>query len=584
MSQRSVAGEVKTLPYYLVSAILIFSWSVDCRAATRNSDQGKKSSGKYLFPTNASRQINSGFADYRASHFHGGIDISTNDRIGYPVYAAKSGYVYRISVSPFGYGKMIILRHDDSTYTLYGHLSGFAPEIQRLVDSLQRVDSSYDVNLRLRPGEISVNRGEVIARTGATGVGGPHLHFEIHDKDYSFVDPLVYKSLDVPRYRNPKIFGIIVRGYSSGKTVVRHPGRTKRDAHNLRAFRFDEPFYFIIHAADSYGRGRFKRPPKHIYLRIDEKDFISVNLTKFSYDDYLDVRSLVDVKLSHGYETYYRLCVDRAIPFSIFSPSAPLSGIVGGNLLNGIHSYELTVKDENGDSTFVSGKFDLEIPRHKTPKGFADSDQLRPIPRFDEETLAPIPGLTLKFPGDCFARNINLKVVPLSSSSFKVDPDKEPIRKGIRVNWKVSDPKLQLYRKGRKSWIHISSRNNGHNLTAHITFETGTFALLLDDMPPVVGPLRTSSSNPFYKSVAPKQFNILFVYFRVFDRMSGINTDRIFLKIGGQDYLCEYDADMHSAICRVNRGILKVPTKVQAIVSDNAGNITRVNSMLKFRR
>ncbi len=106
-----------SLAVYLVLALDF------CYAGSPGRDSKKTASETYLFPTDASHQINSGFADYRETHFHGGIDISTNGRIGYPVYAAKSGYVYRVAVSPYGYGKMILLRHDDSTYTLYGHLS-----------------------------------------------------------------------------------------------------------------------------------------------------------------------------------------------------------------------------------------------------------------------------------------------------------------------------------------------------------------------------------------------------------------------------------------------------------------------------
>ncbi len=562
-------------------AVLVLCSTVT-HAGNRNGASGVLSGSSYLFPTDASHQINSGFADYRESHFHGGIDISTNGKIGYPVYAAKSGYVYRVSVSPFGYGKMIILRHDDSTFTLYGHLSAFSDKIDQRVKAAQIKEGKYDVDIRFQPGEIRVQRGEVIARTGATGVGGPHLHFEIHDKSYAFVDPLTYKSLDVTDYRTPRIFNVAVRGFDSGRASV--SGVVRRgNAYRARdMFHMDEPFFFIIHAADSYGRGRFKRPPKHIDLEIDGKDYISLNLTRFDAGDYLDVSSLVDLKLSCGYRTYYRLFVDRAIPFSVFSPSAPLSGLVDGQLSNGKHEYEITVRDEDGNSASVTGEFVLNI-EHKGATGcnsaVADPEMIEP---FRERVINPLPELTLRFPENAFLRNVNLEVAGLSPTSFSIRAGGETLRKKVQLTWSVTDPKVQLFRKGKSRWIHVPCENDGKVLKARVGYEIGEFALIRDDTPPVVEKIRVSKKNPFYRSVAPTQFRRDFVYFRVFDRLSNINTDKILLQVGKQNFLCEYDVDKRAAVCRIDDVLLRREKRVRVTVRDNAGNETTVMSRLRF--
>src|SRR5438105_1830788 len=52
----------------------------------------------YIWPTDASMKITSSFAEYRSTHFHGGIDISTNGHTGYKVFAVREGYVYRIRI------------------------------------------------------------------------------------------------------------------------------------------------------------------------------------------------------------------------------------------------------------------------------------------------------------------------------------------------------------------------------------------------------------------------------------------------------------------------------------------------------
>ncbi len=564
---------------FLIAALILSS----SPARAGNSSPDGQGGESYLFPTDASHRINSGFADYRASHFHGGMDISTNGKIGYPVYAAKSGYVYRVSVSPYGYGKRIVLRHDDSTFTLYGHLSAFNEEIERRVKAAQQAEGKYDVDLRLAPNEIRVERGEVIARTGATGVGGPHLHFEIHDKDYSFVDPLIYKTLDVSGYRTPRIFNVAVRGVLSGKARVSRVVRLRRGYRAHDVFRMSEPFYFIVHAADSYGRGRFKRPPKYIDLRIDDREFLALNLTRFEPGDYLDVSSLVDLKLSRSYKTYYILCVDRAIPFTVFTPSAPLSGLVDRKVLtDGTHTYTITVRDEDGDSASVTGNFVLDMKSGNASTDDPPGDDPMTMVPFKEKVVNPSPGLTLRFPANAFVKDVDLEVTSLSRTSFRIRASGESLRRRVLLIWKVNDPKLQLFRKGRRSWIHVPCENDGKVLTSEIGYEIGEFALIRDNTPPVVQRIRVSRKNPFYRSVAPTQFRRDFVYFRVFDKLSNINTDDIQLKVGNQNFLCEYDVDKHAAICRVDADLLRRERKVEVVVRDNAGNERTVISRLRF--
>ncbi len=565
---------------FLLSLSLVFSFSIGvCSGNVRAGNSKTSPNDGYLFPTDASRKINSGFADYRSSHFHGGMDISTNGKIGYPVFAAKSGYVYRISVSPFGYGKMLILKHDDSTFTLYGHLSGFSEEIQRRVDAIQQEKGKYGVDLRLNDGEIKVDRGEVIAYTGATGVGGPHLHFEIHDKDYSFVDPLLFETLDVSDYRTPRIFSVAVRGFLSGDAKI---SKVVGSGHNYRAkqtFRMTEPFYFVLHGADSYG-GKFKRPPKYILLQVDGKDVIKLNLTRFDADDYFDVASLVDLGLSRRLKTYYVLCVNRAIPFSVFTPENPLSGLIGDNFSKGVHTYEISVEDEDGNRAAVSGKFTLDVS-HSLGKS-SGADSVLTIQPFKEKIFNLSPSLTLRFPENSFARNIGVQARLLSPASFEVRSGNEMLRKKAELTWKVNDPSLQLFRRSRTRWSYVASSNDGRFLTAKIGFGTGVFALLRDKTPPTVGRIRFSRRNPFYRSVAPRDFKQVFVYFKVSDRLSGVNTDDIFLRVGAQKYLCEYDIDKHAAICQIGIDQLRSEKRVEVIVRDNAGNERSVVSKIKL--
>ncbi len=62
------------------------------------------------------------FGELRSDHFHTGIDIKTNQQEGYPVIATEDGYVARIAVSPYGYGKALYINHPSGYTSVYGHL------------------------------------------------------------------------------------------------------------------------------------------------------------------------------------------------------------------------------------------------------------------------------------------------------------------------------------------------------------------------------------------------------------------------------------------------------------------------------
>ncbi|GAB4323731.1 MAG: hypothetical protein Kow0074_16210 [Candidatus Zixiibacteriota bacterium] len=148
--------------------------------------------GRYVWPLEGYETLSSGFCDYRLNHYHGGIDVSVNGRVGIPVRAADSGYVLRVTTSYWGYGKGLYIKMADGRIAVYGHLSEFAPEIQEFVESNQYAARRYNQNLWPAPGQIPVARGQIIARTGQTGAGPPHLHFEIRTADNRPLNPLAF--------------------------------------------------------------------------------------------------------------------------------------------------------------------------------------------------------------------------------------------------------------------------------------------------------------------------------------------------------------------------------------------------------
>ena len=122
------------------------------------------------------------FGELRSNHFHMGLDARTERVENKPVYAAAEGYVKRVKIEPWGFGRAIYINHPNGYQTLYAHLNDFFPELENYVKEQQYKQRSWAVSLDIPEGLIKVKKGQFIANSGNTGGSmGPHLHFEIRE-------------------------------------------------------------------------------------------------------------------------------------------------------------------------------------------------------------------------------------------------------------------------------------------------------------------------------------------------------------------------------------------------------------------
>ncbi|MEO0141454.1 MAG: M23 family metallopeptidase [candidate division WOR-3 bacterium] len=131
-------------------------------------------------------RITSSFGEYRHLHFHAGFDYSTWGQTGIPVLALDDGVLFRASFSPWGYGKSLWLMTEGGLIVRYAHLERFTPHIDSVIH-LYRKERKADtgtIDLALR-----VKKGAVVAYSGETGAGPPHLHLEIYDSAGRLLNP-----------------------------------------------------------------------------------------------------------------------------------------------------------------------------------------------------------------------------------------------------------------------------------------------------------------------------------------------------------------------------------------------------------
>ncbi len=96
-----------------------------CFGAAFGQQEFDPQKAHYLWPTEASPYLTSTFAETRSAHFHAALDIKTWGQRGYEVYATRDGVVDRIAIGPRGYGKVVYLKHNDGSYSVYAHLLSF---------------------------------------------------------------------------------------------------------------------------------------------------------------------------------------------------------------------------------------------------------------------------------------------------------------------------------------------------------------------------------------------------------------------------------------------------------------------------
>lgn len=162
----------------------------------------------YVWPLKLEPALTSSFAEYRPGRFHAGIDLRTGG-IGREVFAAGDGYVSRVRCSPYGYGKAVYLQLADGNSAIYAHLSGYYPELADFVRAEQHRAKDYTIDVTVRPGQFPIQRGQLIALSGQTGIGAPHLHYELRDANEQPINPRLL-GVDWPDATPPQIRKILV--------------------------------------------------------------------------------------------------------------------------------------------------------------------------------------------------------------------------------------------------------------------------------------------------------------------------------------------------------------------------------------
>lgn len=266
-----------------------------------------------IWPVKREIDLSSGFGDYRSGRFHAGIDIRTGGVVGEPVYSPTDGYVWRIRTNYYGYGKALYIRGVGDRIYVFAHLNKFVPEIEKIVKASQLESERYYVDIYLPVDSIKVTAGQLIAQSGETGAGPPHLHFESRSSDNRPINPVshgfdladqtkpVFERIGFQATDENSLFDV---GLRKAFFKVKRGGRSGEYLLDTTLY-FNSPFGVVVDCHDLMRPNGMRSTVRKLTLVIDDVpyyesifdtlDYGTEQSAFFEYDYYeaLDERSKV---------------------------------------------------------------------------------------------------------------------------------------------------------------------------------------------------------------------------------------------------------------------------------------------------
>ena len=355
--------------------------------SAQSSQDFEPTDAHYLWPTNASHHLTSTFAETRTGHFHAALDIKTWGQRGYEIYATRDAVLYRMAIKATGYGKVLYLKHEDGSFSVYAHLMRFNDSLQQFADSIRFAEDHRPYFDRVvEDQQIQIEQGDVIAYSGASGIGPPHLHFELRTPEQHPFNPLL-TNLTVEDNISPTIAGLSVEPLSPG-TII----EDKQEIHTRRPYRRNGRYDFgTIEVSGPVGLGvnayDQSNGVSNVYaayqlsMSVDGQQVFHSRVDSFSYAQtnqiYIDRVYPLLRKYGKGYQRLF-VADGNSLPFY---RTANNKGRL--NLRPGRHSVEITATDYFGNKSTATVELFVRqrtVPRYtKNPSRFSP----RKIPKID---------------------------------------------------------------------------------------------------------------------------------------------------------------------------------------------------------
>jgi hypothetical protein len=544
----------------------------------------------FISPLRDTPSLSASFAELRNDHFHSGLDYKTGGVTGKEVLAAAEGYVYRIAVSPTGFGKALYIRHPSGYSTVYAHLNSFRPDIEAFVKKKQYELRSYSVSLFPLRDQFRIKQGEVIAWSGNTGGStGPHLHFEVRESSSEDpINPLDFDMHISDRVR-PVIDKIIIYPLTRSSSVNNsHSSLTIRAVPADGSYALSSASMPVVYGETGIGIkcwDSFDNSPNRcgiysIEMTVDSLRVYRFTADRFSYTESHYLNSHIDYRAKMTSNEYiHRLFLQPGNKLAMYNTGSG-RGILRLND-DRDHRISIVVTDAAGNRSWVNFTV-RSLPAPPISPLEITCSKIIPYGRASDFTAD---GIRIHFPAGALydtlffvynVRNSNGTFLsPIHSVHDETVPIDDRYRLSIRPDtvFTGQEDKLCLAAVSRKGIPSYAGGELRYGFVSADVTRLGDYAVAIDTVPPNIKPSFVSGTD----LTGRKAFIIV-----INDDFSGIKSYEAL--IDGAWALAEYDAKNNLLIFRPEEPYIKENTlhRLELKVTDNRGNSSVLKSEFRW--
>ena len=518
------------------------------------------------------------FGELRTNHFHSGIDIKTNRREGLNIYSYEKGYISRIQVSTYGYGKAIYITHPDGKITVYAHLSKFSEKIQNYVKDIQYKRKKFAIKVYPKESEILIEKNEIIGYSGNTGSSsGPHLHFELRDKNNMPVNPLKYRNIEIIDTIIPSLKGVYYKElkYNNGKLEDNYSRFKKiKFIENDNGKYLTDTLYtngvigFGVNSFDLMNNSNNVYGLNKIITKINDSVNFKINFDKFSFDEWTYINTYVDyAHFKRTNDKIQKLYIENINPLNLYDRSLGDGALKLNDSKNILINYKIILFDFNNNTTVIN--IPIVFTDQRKEEIFQKKGNINIQNNLDKKIR--LENYFVEFKKGTFDYNASLTISE-SNNNINIDNDTIPLRKPFTIKYSlknIDDSRkkyLYLGMKGPKNYHYfISSEKFNDSIIGHAK-KLGKFKILTDSIPPDIN---------FYNLKNDQWIsNRKKLTIKINDNESGIKSFNGW--INNKWILLEYESKKNMLTYDFGDKVNSSNSKNELVVSvkDNCGNIS----------
>lgn len=512
---------------------------------------GLRAQNAYNFhsPLKIPLDLSGNFGELRPGHFHAGLDIRTQGKTGLNVYAIDSGFISRVAISLYGYGKVVYVQHYNGLTSVYAHLKKFDPILNEVVKAEQAKNGAFTFDLELPPNQIKVSRGQVIGLSGNTGgSAGPHLHFEIRNTQTEKpVNPLHF-GFKIRDHIPPVISAIAIYPLSEESSVNgKHKKAVFKVSPQNGKYRITNPapiqaygkIGFGIYTRDKISNSSFRFGVYSIALYKNDQLVYSHKLDSFSFDH----TRCINAHMDYHEARKNKRKVQRSFQLTGNQLGIYHDVVNRGNfffLKKGTHRLKYVVKDFYGNTSSI--EFDLNSTDSNTISIKQPKSQT--ILRYNQVNTYEDSTITINFPKTCLYEDTPLKisykapigrcVTPIAYINSLYDPLNDYMDLSFDVSHLSQEDQAKSVIVSLDQKLSVLAAEGGQVVENRIKTKTrsfGPYTVFVDKTAPRISHLTLKKRSTF---TTPGR-----IYFYVSDNISGIKNYQV--KVDGQWVVLEYE-------------------------------------------